>query len=153
MEHRSAMTTQQTTTCSVEERYSYLAAADPGDLTSLADEILATGVEVQIIFGPEAVSTPLRYPLAGTQSSTAVLGHVVLTRCTVTLAECRGDGLRPGRDLEGAVAAAICDAEVERNGPMTARVHQLCEDTQQEQQAAAASRAKTVQSTRIDENS
>jgi alpha-D-ribose 1-methylphosphonate 5-triphosphate synthase subunit PhnG len=147
------MSTTPLTKFSIEERYSYLAAADPDDLTSLADEILATGVDVEVVSGPEAVSTPLRYPLAGTQSSTTVLGHVVLTRCTVTLAEVRGDGIRPGRDLEGAVAAAICDAEAERSGPMTARVHQLCEDTQRQQQAAAAHRAQTVHTTRIDENS
>lgn len=145
------MTTTQTTNFSVEERYSYLGAAEVKTLTALADEILATGVDVHVVSGPEAVSTPLRYPLAGTQSSTTVLGHVVLTSCAVTLADHRGDGIRSGRDLEGAVAAAICDAEVERNGPLTTRVHQLCERTRQELQAVATSRAETVEATRIGE--
>lgn len=145
------MTTTQTTNFSVEERYSLLGAADTDALTGLADKVLATGIDVEVVTGPEAVSTPLRYPLAGTQSSTTVLGHVVLTRCTVTLAEYRGDGIRSGRDLEGAVAAAICDAEVERNGPFTAEVHQLCERTRHALQDAATSRAHTVEATRIGE--
>ena len=147
------MTPTHLTSFSVEERYSYLSAADPATLTALADEILATGAEVHVVSGPEAVSTPLRYPLAGTQASTTVLGHVVLTRCTVTLADHRGDGIRSGRDLEGAVAAAICDAEVERNGPFTVRVHQLCETTKHELQAVAVQRAETVEATRIGETS
>lgn len=147
------MTTTPATGFSVEERYAYLAAANADALTALADDILATGVDVELVSGPEAASTPLRYPLAGTQSSTTVLGHVVLTSCTVTLAARRGDGMRSGRDLEGAVAAAICDAEVERNGPLTDQIHHLCELTQQAQQTAAARRAATVEATRIGENS
>ena len=101
------MTSTQATTYSVEERYSYLAAADAEQLTTLADEILATHVEIEVINGPETSSSPMRYPLAGTQTSTVVLGHVVLTTCTVALDQHRGDGIRTGRDLEGAVAAAI----------------------------------------------
>lgn len=147
------MTTTRSISCSVEERYSFLGAADAEALSALADEILATGVDVQVVSGPEAVSTPLRYPLAGTRSSTTVLGHVVLTSCMVTLAERRGDGIRSGRDLEGAVAAAVCDAEVERDGPLAARVLQLCEHTRQELQAAATTRAQTVDATRIGESS
>lgn len=143
--------TTHITNFSAAERYSYLGAADAETLTALADEILASDVDVQVVSGPEAVSTPLRYPLAGTQSSTTVLGHVVLTSCTVTLADHRGDGIRSGRDLEGAVAAAICDAEVERHGPLTTRVHELCERTRQALQAAATSRADTVEATRIGE--
>lgn len=147
------MSTTQGTDFSVEERYAYLAAVDAEALTALADDILVTGVDVQVVSGPEAASTALRYPLAGTEASTSVLGHIVLTSCTVTLAEHRGDGIRAGRDLEGAVAAAICDAEAERNGPLTDRIHQLCAVTQQQQQAAAAERAETVEATRIGEHS
>lgn len=153
MEHRSTMTTTHIPQFSTEERYTYLGAADAEALTALADAILATGVDVQVLSGPEAISTPLRYPLAGTQASTTVLGHVVLTRCTVLLAEHRGDGIRAGRDLEAAVAAAICDAEVEREGPLTARVHQLCDRTQQAHDEAAAQRADIVDATRVGEGS
>lgn len=111
---------------SPEDRFEALASADGGALENLADEILAGGVDVSVMSGPESVSAPTRVGVPGSAGTTVVLGHVALTRCTVLVDGTRGDGLRAGYDLPGAVAAAICDAECERRGPLSGRVLDLC---------------------------
>jgi alpha-D-ribose 1-methylphosphonate 5-triphosphate synthase subunit PhnG len=134
-----------------EERFEALATADVQALESLADEILACGVDVTISAGPESVSAPVRVTVPGQGETTVVLGHVALTRCTILLDGIRGDGLRAGYDLPGAVAAAICDAECERDGTLSSRVHDLCGAAQ----GAAAQRrselADLVAMTTLDE--
>lgn len=115
---------------SPEDRFEALVSADGGALENLADEILAGGVDVSVLSGPESVSAPTRVGVPGSDGTTVVLGHVALTRCTVLLDGTRGDGLRAGYDLPGAVAAAICDAECERRGPLSGRVLDLCRTAQ-----------------------
>ena len=134
-----------------EHRFEALAKADAQALEALADEILAGGVDVSITTGPESVSAPVRVGVAGSDDTTVVLGHVALTRCTVLVASTRGDGLRVGYDLPGAVAAAICDAECERHGPLTARVHDLCRTAQHDDLRRRAERADLVAMTTLDE--
>jgi alpha-D-ribose 1-methylphosphonate 5-triphosphate synthase subunit PhnG len=102
-----------------ERRFEALAGADARVLETLADEILSEGAAATVTAGPESVSAPIRVPVPGSRDSTVALGHVALTRCTVLLGGTRGDGIRPGCDLVGAVAAAICDAECERDGPLS----------------------------------
>lgn len=108
-----------------ESRYSLLAQADAHQLEALADLILGTEPHLVVIEGPNVMSSPVRYPLAET-GATVVLGHAVFTVCAVMVNDHRGDGIRAGRDLAGAVAAAVCDAEYERGGPLTESVHTLC---------------------------
>lgn len=133
-----------------EQRYETLAAADSAALEQLADDILATGADIAVTAGPESISTPVRVSVPGTAETTVVLGHVALTRCTVELAGVRGDGIRSGYDLTGAVAAAVCDAEAHRAGPLAERVELLCRAAEQDRAASAADRAALVAATRLD---
>ena len=134
-----------------EHRFEALANADAQALEALADDILASGVDVSVTTGPESVSAPVRVGVAGSDDTTVVLGHVALTRCTVLVDSTRGDGLRVGYDLPGAVAAAICDAECERRGALTARVHDLCRAAQHDDSRRRAERADLVAMTTLDE--
>ena len=124
--------------------------ADAAAVEALADEILACGAEVSVTEGPESVSAPVRVGVPGC-GDTTVLGHVSLTRCTVLLGGTRGDGLRAGYDLPGAVAAAICDAESERHGAFSERVHELCQTAQRIEARRRAERADLVAMTTLDE--
>lgn len=132
------------------ERYEALVAADPVRLVELADTILATGVVVAVTEGPETVSAPVRVRAPWAADSSTVLGHVVLTRCAVTLDGVRGDGIRTGRDLPGAVAAAVCDAECGRGGPHADEVLLLCAATRVSQTRTQDQRGRTVAATRVD---
>lgn len=120
-------------------------------LERLADEILATGVSVSVTAGPESVSAPVRVPVPGADGTTVVLGHVALTRCTVVLGGARGDGVRAGYDPAGAVAAAVCDAECERIGPLTPHVEELCRLAQRAWSERGRERAQMVAMTRLDQ--
>jgi alpha-D-ribose 1-methylphosphonate 5-triphosphate synthase subunit PhnG len=133
-----------------EHRFEALATADARSLEALADEILACGVEVSVTAGPESVSAPVRVTVPGS-GDTTVLGHVALTRCTVFVGGTRGDGLRAGYDLPGAVAAAICDAECERRGAFSERVHELCQTAQHIDARRKAERADLVAMTTLDQ--
>ena len=92
-----------------------------------------------------------RVGMPGSGDTTVVLGHVALTRCTVLVDGTRGDGLRVGYDLPGAVAAAICDAECERDGTLSARVHDLCRAAQCADARRRSERADLVAMTTLDE--
>ncbi|MGE0219451.1 phosphonate C-P lyase system protein PhnG [Mycolicibacterium sp.] len=133
----------------VELRYEALAEADPTALETLADRILATGAAVSVTTGPESVSAPVRIPGPGAPGTTVVLGHLALTRCTVTIDGIRGDGIRTGCDFAGAVAAAICDAECERGGALSDQVTALCDSALAAVAERRRARAVLVAATRL----
>ncbi len=135
----------------VELRFEALARAGADELETLADEILAGGASVSVTVGPESVSAPVRVGVPGSENATVVLGHVALTRCSVLVDGTQGDGLRVGYDLPGAVAAAICDAECERGGTLSARVHDLCRAAQRADALRRSERADLVAMTTLDE--
>lgn len=134
-----------------EERFEALAASDSDALQTLADRILARGCAVHVAAGPEVVSTAVRVPVAGTVATSAVLGHVVLTTCTVLLDGVRGDGARSGRALAEGVAAAVCDAEAERDGALAAEVAELCRRTRSDADRRRRARASLVAATRVED--
>lgn len=125
--------------------------AEAGALERIADEILAADVRVSVTAGPESVSAPVRVGVPGSGDTSVVLGHVALTRCTVMVNGVRGDGFRVGHDLTGAVAAAICDAECERDGAHSLRVHDLCRAAQASETRRRSERAGLVATTTLDE--
>ncbi len=131
-----------------EHRYEALATADPDALEQLADRILVTGVEVAVTCGPESVSAPVRIP-GPEAGSSVVIGHVALTRCRVTLEGTPGDGVRRGFDFPGAVAAAVCDAECERGGPLSGLVDQLCDTARSAVAERRRAQGGLVHSTRL----
>lgn len=131
-----------------EDRYSALAAADRDALLTLADEILAAAPgAVSVIEAPTPGIGALRIPSPA--GGSFVVGHVVLTTGAVTLDGQRGDGIRPGRDPQGALAAAVCDAECERHGPRAASVDALVARTCDAQREGAAATARLVDATRL----
>lgn len=132
-----------------EERYEALGSADGAELEQLADQVLAGGPRIEVITGPEVVTAPIRVPVPGTRSTTTVVGHAALTMCTVELDGVRGDGCRPGRDLPGAVAAAVCDAEAEAGGARAVDVMELVDRTIARRRADCAERARHVELTRV----
>jgi alpha-D-ribose 1-methylphosphonate 5-triphosphate synthase subunit PhnG len=133
-----------------EDRYEALADAPGHRIEALADRILATGVEMEVLRGPEVATAPVRLPVPGTASTTAVVGHAALTTCAVLLAGARGDSCRAGRDLRGALAAALCDAEAERRGPLAADVQSIALQAINQRAATLRSRARDVALTRTD---
>jgi alpha-D-ribose 1-methylphosphonate 5-triphosphate synthase subunit PhnG len=132
---------------SPEERFEGLAAAPASALISLADAVLAAGDPVEVVAGPEPGLVPVR--VRPPHGGTVVISHVVLTTCTVLLDGTRGDGSRAGRSLEASVAAAVCDAEVERRGPLRDRVEQLAAEGISHRRAARATEAAAVAATRL----
>lgn len=131
-----------------EDRYGALAAADRAALLALADQILAAEPgTVSVLEAPTPGIGALRLPAPA--GGSFVVGHVVLTTGAVDLAGHRGDGIRSGRDPEGALAAAVCDAEAERHGPQADAVAALVERTQAEQRADADATARLVDATRL----
>lgn len=122
-----------------------LAAAPLNDLEPLADRILATAT-VEVVSGPDVVSLPIR--LTSNTGSSVVLGHVAATRCRVDVDGTAGGGVRPGRDLVGALAAAVCEAEALRGGQLAAEVRTLAEDTLAARARRDAADAELVRSTR-----
>ncbi|MHA6630161.1 phosphonate C-P lyase system protein PhnG [Pseudonocardia sichuanensis] len=132
-----------------EHRCTALSTVASADIEGLADRILAAGPSIRVIAGPQVVSTPIRYPMAVPGRPTCVVGHVALSTCAVELDDTRGDGVRHGRDLVGAVAAAVCDAEVERRGPLAAEVIALCEAAETVLAGTGRSRASLVAATRV----
>lgn len=137
---------------SAEVRYEALARADETDLVALADRILEAPTPVEVVAGPSVVSAPLRLGVPGGEG-TVVVGHVALTRCEVALDGVRGDGVRQGRSLEAAIAAAICDAEAERGGPFAAAVHELVSASLENAREAERARGLSTNQTRIGDES
>ncbi len=132
-----------------EERYELLGAAEGAQLEAIADAVLAGGAPVTVHTGPEVVTAPLRLRVPDADA-TAVIGHVALTACTVEVGGIRGDGCRPGRDLKGALAAAICDAETERTGPLAGEIAALLADTASDRDRRLTELAAVVEATRTD---
>ncbi|MGF1599488.1 MAG: phosphonate C-P lyase system protein PhnG [Acidimicrobiales bacterium] len=111
-----------------ERRTELLAAADAEALVAVADACLEGADEPEIVTGPEVgmVVLTVREPVEATRFH---LGEVLVTRAEVVHRGRRGWSMRMGEDRPGALAAAICDAEVEAGGPQAPAVDRLCGET------------------------
>ena len=114
-----------------EGRYTALSTAESGDVELLADRILADGPSIRMIAGPRSSRHP-----SGIRSRVRAGRPACWATSPSPPAPWRstgagGDGVRRGRDLAGAVAAAVCDAEAERGGPFAPEVVALCEAARQ----------------------
>lgn len=107
------------------ERTAWLARAGRDELVALADACLADGAEPHVVLGPEVgtLATQVREPVARERF---LLGDVLACRAEVELGGARGWALRLGEDRVAALAAALCDAEVEAGRPHAAEVLALC---------------------------
>jgi alpha-D-ribose 1-methylphosphonate 5-triphosphate synthase subunit PhnG len=108
-----------------EERAALLALARTEELVGLADACLADGVVPRVLRAPEVgcVATQVTEPIAGERF---LLGDVLAVQAEVELAGARGWAMRLGDDRAAALAAAICDAEVQAGRPHAEDVVALC---------------------------
>jgi alpha-D-ribose 1-methylphosphonate 5-triphosphate synthase subunit PhnG len=108
-----------------EERAALLALARTEELVGLADACLADGVVPQVLRAPEVgcVATQVAEPIAGERF---LLGDVLAVQAEVEFGGARGWAMRLGDDRVAALAAAICDAEVQAGRPHAADVLALC---------------------------
>ena len=122
-----------------EERAGWLAVATPEELVELADRCLADGVRPVVSLPPEVgcVAVQVREPVGRERF---LLGDVLACRAEVELDGVRGWSMRLGDDRAAALAAAVCDAEVEAGRPAAAAVLELCRRVAA--RAAAAERAE-----------
>ncbi|MDO5681404.1 MAG: phosphonate C-P lyase system protein PhnG [Propionibacteriaceae bacterium] len=109
-----------------EELCQWLAAAERAELISLANEVLST-TDVEVVRGPEVgtVATQVREPIAGTRF---LLCDALVSSAEVLLDGVPGWSMRLGDDPEAALAQAVCEAELVRDGELAPRLRQLCAD-------------------------
>jgi alpha-D-ribose 1-methylphosphonate 5-triphosphate synthase subunit PhnG len=120
-----------------ERRCELLAASAPAQLVALADRCLEDGsFSLDLRSGPAigTVALEVREPVLGQRF---ILGDVLVTSAEVEWRGKRGWATLLGRDRAAALAAAVCDAEVEAEGPLSAAVERLCADTEVALRAAA----------------
>ena len=105
-------------------RASMLAQADPEALAAAADECLAAAPNPLIHHGPEVgtVLLTVREPVETTRFH---LGEVLVTRCQLEHRGISTWAMRMGDDRAATLAAAICAAEAEAEGPAQATVDRL----------------------------
>jgi alpha-D-ribose 1-methylphosphonate 5-triphosphate synthase subunit PhnG len=122
--------TQSPSIPSRERRAELLALAEPDALVALAEQCVESGAAPTVIAGPEVgmVMLTVREPIAQERFH---LGEVLVTRAEVEVDGARGWCMRLGDDRMAALAAAICDAEVQAGRAHHDAVLRLCELTEQ----------------------
>lgn len=110
-------------------RTELLAAASDDQLMVVADQCLRSSEVPEFLLAPEVgtVVLTLREPVESTRMQ---LGDVLVTRTEVLHRGAHGWAMRMGSNREATVAAAICDAEVEADGPERELVEALCRNTE-----------------------
>lgn len=119
-----------------ERRAELLALADSQRLVELGERCLAETDAFELTSEPRVGTLPLevREPVVGERF---LLGDVLAVTAEVELGGTPGWAMRLGDDRVAVLAAAICDAEAERQGPCAGDVELLCLDTQADAAAAA----------------
>ncbi len=109
-----------------EELAGYLALAATEPLHALADAIIASSPGLRVLAGPTVGTAryDVREPVEAIRFG---LVEVLITNAEVELEGSHGWATRLGDDRVGTLSAAICDAEVQRNGPLADSVRALCE--------------------------
>ncbi|CAN5250963.1 hypothetical protein BH24ACT1_BH24ACT1_03320 [soil metagenome] len=111
-----------------ERRAELLAASDPIELAALAERCLESATPT-LVTGPEVgmVMLQVREPVARERF---YLGEVLVTRAEVDLDGAQGWAMVMGSDRVRALAAAVCDAEVQGDRAWAGEVQALCESTE-----------------------
>jgi alpha-D-ribose 1-methylphosphonate 5-triphosphate synthase subunit PhnG len=114
-------------------RAELLAAADTDQLLQVADRCLTDAQVPDLLIEPQVgtVVLTVREPVEATRFH---LGDVLVTRTHLVHRGAEGWAMRLGSDPAAAVAAAVCDAEVEADGPARDLVETLCRATEQDLQ-------------------
>ncbi len=123
-----------------------LAATSADDVRACADRCLEALGDPVVVEPPTTgiVMMQVREPVVGERFH---LGEVVVTRAEVDLAGARGWAMRMGADRVSALAAAICDAAAQSDGPAADWVDELIEETARERQRREHDVAATLQPT------
>lgn len=122
------------------QRIGLLCQSEPQALADLAMKCLDhsenEGLNLTVIHHPEvgSITMTVREPV---ECSRFHLTDVLVSRAEVEHRGVRAWAMVMGEELEAALAAAILDAEVEAQGPLTNEVRALCLDTQKAQDKAA----------------
>lgn len=113
----------------LERRCELLASADRQQLLAVADACLDGQPAPEIILAPQVGSIVLtvREPVEATRFH---LGDVLVTRAEVEHRGERGWSMLMGADEPAALAAAICAAEAQADGPAAQRIDELCAHTE-----------------------
>lgn len=120
-----------------ERRAELLALAGSAELVALADRCLADGATPTVLVAPEVgcVATEVVDPVGAERF---LLGDVLACRAEVELAGHRGWAMRLGGDRAAALAAAVCDAEVEAGRAQSGEIAALCRRVAEREAAAEA---------------
>lgn len=130
-----------------EERLEAMSAADPAALIAIADEVLAT-FEVEVTRGPTVgllmmrVEEPVqRLPFNFTE--------VTVSEAEVSAGPHRGYAMVMGRNPEHALAAAVLDAAVEAEHPLTPHILDALASARDNEARAWATRWARTAPTRV----
>lgn len=120
-----------------EELHELLALTPGDDLVALADTILATGVNLRVTRRPEtgSIAVQVREPVARQRFQ---LADMVVSTAEVELAGERGWAMRSGTDRRAALAQAVCEAELARNGSHAAQIRARLESEATDRSAQRA---------------
>lgn len=119
-------------------RAELLSAAEPAQLTALAERLIAEGLDsLTVVKAPRTglVVMQVREPVA---EERFFLGEVLVTECTVELDGTLGWAMRAGDDRVSVLAAAVLDAVAAAGHPGAAQVDALCESVDRRREAARA---------------
>lgn len=134
-------------TAEVERRFSALAGADDTAVRELAERILEVAGDVEVLTGPRA-ATMLVEMTESVQEQRFYLGEVVVSQASVSVQGSRGDALVIGRDLERALAVAVCDAAADA-GVLAEEVAALVQRSESAAAAARRHESATVAATKV----
>lgn len=134
-------------TAEVERRFSALAVADDTAVRELAERILEAAGAVEVLTGPRA-ATMLVEMTESVQEQRFYLGEVVVSQASVSVQGSRGDALVIGRDLERALAVAVCDAAADA-GVLAEEVAALVQRSESAAAAARRHESATVAATKV----
>lgn len=131
----------------IERRFAALAVAESAWVHELAERVLDAAQTVEVLRPPSA-ATMLIELTESVQHLPFYLGEVVVSEASVLLDGHRGDALVIGRDLERALAVAVCDAAAEA-GVLADEVTALVERAEAAVATTRREQAEAVAATRV----
>jgi len=130
-----------------DRRFELLAQGDADVVMALAEAILITA-DVEVLTAPRVGTLMMRHhePVAGTLFN---VGEVLVTEAMVSLNGCRGYAMRPGREPEATLAAAIVDAAAEASPMLAPHIELRLVEFEAAHHAAAVAAEREAARTRV----
>ena len=130
-----------------DQRFEAIGRARPGELTSLANAVLAK-VEIMLVRAPRTGMLMLQ-ALDSVEGIRFNAGEVLVTEALVAIGPHQGYAMVQGMDRECALAGAILDAAVEADHPETPRILALLEQLEARARAGRLDAWAQVSPTRV----